>query len=390
MTRRLTTVLMPLALLIAFGAVVAVGIMPALAEDPAAAPVSASELAQLSYPNDFAESGIARLVGGRYDYVDLLDPAVSRVEVELRRAAFGSIDARPAAAVLLATNAGGSGTFHDLHLVMRAASGALEPVAQHSLGDRIVLQEVAFAGEVIRVDFTRFAAADGLCCPALNVAREYRLRDGELELERAEEAPALLAIPAGLSVIGWFGSATTSRSILAAAPALESVWGYDPTAASWLLDSRELPKAMRPLIPVERGSALFVVARWATEIPVPLLSAPAACPLNPGPPDPVDPSMIVERPGHGEVLSGAVPIAGRARAFEANVRIRILAADGAVLADTFTTATVGGPWFGDFEAAIPVTVTEETSACVQVFENSAFDGSQVNVVQIGVILRPAP
>ena len=129
-------------------------------------------------------------------------------------------------------------------------------------------------------------------------------------------------------------------------------------------------------------------ARDATEIPVPLLPAPAPCPRNPGPADPLDPSMIVHGPGNGETFAGAVAVSGVARAFEANVRVRVLDPDGGVLADTFTTASVGGPDFGDFAADIPVTVEEETAACVQIFEDSARDGRMVNVVQTGVRLLP--
>ena len=99
--------------------------------------------------------------------------------------------------------------------------------------------------------------------------------------------------------------------------------------------------------------------------------------------------MIVFGPGNGERFAGAVAVSGLARVFEANVRVRILDAGGAVLADTFTTAEVGGPDFGAFAADIPVDVAEETEACVQIFEESARDGLDVNVVQIGVTLSPA-
>ena len=53
-----------------------------------------------------------------------------------------------------------------------------------------------------------------------------------------------------------------------------------------------------------------------------------------------------------------------------------------------TTAEVGGPYFGAFSADIAVDVAEETEACVQIFEQSARDGLDVNVVQIGVTLLP--
>jgi hypothetical protein len=98
--------------------------------------------------------------------------------------------------------------------------------------------------------------------------------------------------------------------------------------------------------------------------------------------------MILHRPGTGEALAGAVPVEGLARVFEATVRIRVLAANGTILADTFTTAEAGAPAFGTFAATVSVPVDSRTAACVQVFEESARDGSAVNVVQVEIVLEP--
>lgn len=381
-------------LLVFLGSAIVLSTGPASAQGPEPVPISArpamgsEELRNLTYPNNLTVDAAAPLTDGTYT-----EPAApgsaAQVTVQFQRAAFGAVAGQPAAAVVLATNGGGSGTFFDLHLVTRAADGTPQPVALRALGDRIRLQGLAFAGEAVRIDFTGFAPTDPLCCPTLNVAHEFRLRDGEFELMRGQEAPALLAVPEGLSLAGWFGGPTTSRAILASAPLLDRIWAFDPSDDTWVVDGRELPPNLRHLIPVDRGSGLFLVARAATEVPVPLLPAPAACPFNPGPPHPVDPAMTVQRPGAGEQLAGAVTVEGLARVFEANVRIRILGADdGAVLADTFTTTEAGGPAFGAFATEVPVPVTVETAACVQIFEESAWDGSLVNVVQIGVTLAP--
>ncbi len=351
--------------------------------------ISGEEVRNLTYPNEFAADGAAPLADGGYAEPVATDSA-AEVTVQFQRAAFGAVGGQPAAAVVLATNGGGSGTFYDLHLVMRDADGEPAPIALRRLGDRIRLQGLAFVGEAVRIDFTGFGASDPFCCPTLNVAQEFRLSDDELELVRAFEAPALLAIPAGPSLIGWYGGPTTTEAILASAPWLESIWVFDSSGKTWIGDARALPTDLRRRIPVDLGSGLFVRARAATQVWVPLLPAPDACPLNPGPPDPVDPSMLVHQPGDGELLSGVVPVAGLARVFEGNVRIRILAADGEILADTFTTAETGGPYFGAFAAEIPVSVAVETAACVQIFEESARDGSLINVVQVGVTLAPSP
>ena len=384
-----------LLLSVLLSAVIVLNTWPAGAEEPAPVSISAStpitseELRNLTYPNEFSADAAAPLTDGTY--AELVAPgSATQITVQFRRAAFGAVGGQAAAAVVLATNGGGSGTFYDLHLVMRDAGGVPRSVALRALGDRIRLQGLRFVGEAVRIDFTGFAADDPFCCPTHNVAQEFRLSDDELELVRAFEAPALLAVPEGLSLVGWYGGPTTSRAILASAPDLEVVWAFDPANHTWLADARAVPPGIRHQFPVSHGSGLFVSARTATQIRVPLIHAPAACPLNPGPPHPVQPAIVVERPGAGERLSGVVPVAGSARVFEGNVRIRILAADGDILADTFTTAETGGPYFGAFAAEIPVTVAVETAACVQIFEESALDGSLINVVQTGVTLAPTP
>ena len=350
-------------------------------------PISSDELLNLTYPNAFATDGAAALVGGAYSEPVVAESAATIV-VEFRRAAFGLIDGRDAAAVVLASSGGGSGTFYDLHLVMRGPEGSLRSVAQRTLGDRIGLQGLRFMDETIRIDFAGFAEDDAACCPTLNVVQVLTLEDGALALSRAEAAPALLAVPEGLSLIGWFGGPTTSSAILSASSPLATIWSYVPEDGSWLADSRLLPKFARQTIRIDRGSGLFVSARWATQIPAPLMPPPPACPLNPGPPNATDASIRLQLPGNGERLSGAVPISGVARVFEGTVSIRVLAADGSILAESFTTAAVGGPWFGTFASEVAVSVAEQTEACVQVFERSALDGSSVNVVQVGVVLMP--
>ena len=298
------------------------------------------------------------------------------------------MDGTSAAAVVLRTDPGGSGTFFDLHLVTRSDDGTLSSAAHRLVGDRIRLQGLRFSGSEIRIDFTGFAPTDPLCCPTVNIARQYALRDGALTLTRATESPAHLAVLAGLSLIGWFGGPTTSAAVLASAPFLESVRWLDPATGAWGIDSRELPPLLRRTIAIDRGTGFFVRADEVTAVPVPILPPPAACPLNPGPPDPVDPSVILTGPGEGALLAGAVPVTGFARVFEANVRIRILSAAGDVLADTFTTAADGAPAIAPFATEVSVNVTAETAACVQVFEESAHDGSMVNVVQVGIRLAP--
>jgi hypothetical protein len=59
------------------------------------------------------------------------------------------------------------------------------------------------------------------------------------------------------------------------------------------------------------------------------------------------------------------------RVFEANVRITIYDANGAVLTDTFTTAAQAGRVLAPYSAAVPFSVSTTQQGCVRVWEESA-------------------
>ncbi|MXY79489.1 MAG: hypothetical protein F4Y94_07355, partial [Chloroflexi bacterium] len=240
-------------------------------DDPAPPPVplTGDELRNLGYANDWPTDGVAPLSDGVY--TEPIPDSAAHVGVEFRRAAFGRLGGRDAAAVVLATSGGGSGTFYELHVVTRDAAGAAQSIARHMIGDRIRLQGLAFDHDTIRVDFTGHGADDGLCCPTRNITHVFGLSNGALQVVRAAEAPAVQAVEEGPTFLAWFRGHTTSGAILASAGALESVQVFDPAAETWTADSRGLPVDMRPSLPVDPGTLLIVQAREATEIPVPLL-----------------------------------------------------------------------------------------------------------------------
>ena len=113
-----------------------------------------------------------------------------------------------------------------------------------------------------------------------------------------------------------------------------------------------------------------------------------ACPANPSPPNPADPSMVLNQPAPNATVTSPVQLSGLARVFEANVRITVYSASGMVLADTFTTAAEAGPALAPFSADVPFTVLTSQAGCIRVFEESAADGSPRNIVQVEVNLSP--
>jgi spore germination protein GerM len=100
------------------------------------------------------------------------------------------------------------------------------------------------------------------------------------------------------------------------------------------------------------------------------------------------PAILVETPKAGERVKSPVRVAGTANVFEANVSIRIVDSDGNRLKETFTTATCGTGCRGDYSEDVSFKVTSETQGYIEVYEASAEDGSDTNLVRIPVTLLP--
>jgi hypothetical protein len=100
------------------------------------------------------------------------------------------------------------------------------------------------------------------------------------------------------------------------------------------------------------------------------------------------PAIVVVTPVIGQTVSSPVSVAGTANVFEATVSLRILDADGNEIAREFTTATCGTGCRGDYSTKLKFDVDSEQAGTIEVFEESAKDGSHINVVSIPVTLAP--
>lgn len=100
--------------------------------------------------------------------------------------AFGDLDGDGIAdaAVVLFTSGGGSGTFKYLVAVLDRDG---EPVqaARAFLGDRVLVRSLAITGGRIVAETVTHRAGDGLCCPTLEITRDFALRGGELAERQA-------------------------------------------------------------------------------------------------------------------------------------------------------------------------------------------------------------
>jgi hypothetical protein len=107
-------------------------------------------------------------------------------------------------------------------------------------------------------------------------------------------------------------------------------------------------------------------------------------PIPPTSPAPID----VSTPQPGDMVSSPVTIAGTADVFEATVSYQVKDGNGKVIAHGFTTASCGTGCRGDYTVDVPFEVDQEQTGTVVVFEESAEDGSKINVVEIPVTLQP--
>lgn len=114
---------------------------------------------------------------------------------------------------------------------------------------------------------------------------------------------------------------------------------------------------------------------------------PAVCQTNP---DPATAEFqVIDEPGAGDTVTSPVTISGRIVANEATFSVTIYDAAGDTIADTFgmNEQTEAGE-LAAFSIDVPFSVTEETPACIWVYEASARDGSPTHVGQIPVTLSP--
>ncbi|MDE2898669.1 MAG: hypothetical protein OXO54_10140, partial [Chloroflexota bacterium] len=114
--------------------------------------------------------------------------------------AFGDLDGDGFvdAAIVLFTSGGGSGTFKYLVAVLDRDGGPVQ-AARIYLGDRVPVRSLSIAGGQIVAETVAHRSGDGMCCPTLEVTRDFTLRGGEL----AERQALVIESPlAGETVAG--------------------------------------------------------------------------------------------------------------------------------------------------------------------------------------------
>lgn len=149
-------------------------------EATGADPAQDEVLANMEYMSEWTESGTAPLVDGEYRE-QAAPGSASEIVVRLtEHVAYGQLaDGREAAAVILVTETGGSGTFYDLAIVVEE-DGQPVNVATTLLGDRVKIENLAFVGGEILVEMVTQGPDDPMCCPTQRVVQTYELQGDEL------------------------------------------------------------------------------------------------------------------------------------------------------------------------------------------------------------------
>lgn len=147
-------------------------------EEPVAGPLDAM-LGNIEYSSEFTTSGTALLVDGEYREAAAPDSATETVVMLTDFGDVGALNEQPTIAVVLATDAGGSGTFYTLHVV-QDVDGEPVDIAAIALGDRIQINSINIEENQIVVDMIAAGPDDPLCCPTQHVINTYELQDGTL------------------------------------------------------------------------------------------------------------------------------------------------------------------------------------------------------------------
>jgi heat shock protein HslJ len=151
------------------------------------ASLALESLKNTDYRSGFTVTGRAPLSNGEYREAAPQGSASATVVKLVEPVAYGELpDGQVAAAVVLATETGGSGTFYELALVVDL-NGAPLNIASIFLGDRIKLNALKIENGQVLVDMVKQGPDDAMCCPTLHVLQKYTLQGAELALVTSEE-----------------------------------------------------------------------------------------------------------------------------------------------------------------------------------------------------------
>lgn len=152
----------------------------------------------MTYRSTWRESGQVTLDKGVFRAPVTPGSAAELIVRLTGRQAFGKIDGKDVGAVVLITQAGGSGSFFDLALLTRKGNDWVNSDVA-PLGDRVDVEGLALRNNQVVVTMTTHGPNDLMCCPTLRVERRFAVQSGKLvAIGEAAVTPA----PAPAALVG--------------------------------------------------------------------------------------------------------------------------------------------------------------------------------------------
>lgn len=159
--------------------------------------LSPEALANTTYQSEWTQSGTAPLIDGEYREAAAPGSATETVVRLTDHIAYGQLNGGDAAAVVLVTDPGGSGTFYDLAVVVNQGGQPVN-LATTRLGDRVLIYAVSIIDNEIVVYMLQAGPDDPLCCPSQQVVQRYALQ-GDRLVQLSSEVIETLSSRGGLT-----------------------------------------------------------------------------------------------------------------------------------------------------------------------------------------------
>jgi heat shock protein HslJ len=139
----------------------------------------AADVEDITVRSSHFPSGAVTLRNGEYREFVAPGSATEMVVKLTDKRAFGKVDGREAAAVVIITDPGGSGTFADLALLIWGPEGWVNADTV-LLGDRVKVHAVSIREDEIFVNMKTHGPGDALCCPSQEKMMLFRVKADHL------------------------------------------------------------------------------------------------------------------------------------------------------------------------------------------------------------------
>jgi heat shock protein HslJ len=150
----------------------------------------AADLDNASVRSDRFPSGTIKLRNGEYREPSAPGAASPLVVKLTDWRAFGVMNGRDAAAAVVVTNPGGSGTFYDLALFFKEEGGWVN-IDTVLLGDRVKVQSVDMRDNEVVVSMTTHGPGDAQCCPTQVQTQRFAVQADRLVARDGETTPSI-------------------------------------------------------------------------------------------------------------------------------------------------------------------------------------------------------